>query len=618
MSSAEPTAGDSFEALVQRMERLARASPGAYRYRMLALATAGYLYLLAVLAVLAALLAGTAVMAWRVPLLGIKLFIIVGAVAVVVVRCLWVRLVPPEGERLTREQAPRLFALLERLRGQLRSPRIHRVLVSAELNAAIAQVPRLGIFGWHRNYLILGLPLLKCLTVEQLTAVLAHELGHVTGGHTRIGNRIYRLRRVWQNLGQALQKSRGLLARAIQAPLRWYVPYFTACSFPLARQNEYEADAVSMRLTSARAAGQALTATAVAAYFLAESYWPGIQMQARDSAQPAFAPFGGLDATPLRELPADASRRWLQRALNEPTTYADTHPSLSARLAAIGVAAELAFPAPGEAADALLGEHAARLAAAFDARWRSGVAAAWQQAHAQAQEKRVRLQALRAEAAAGATLSTQADLERASLEEHLGEGAAASLALRRAIHARDPDSPAARFALGRQLLEEYDAAGVPLVESVLAAGPQAELAAARALRRYFWEQGAREPAERWHARVLKCEQRERAAQAERDQLRPGDSFLEHGLPAEPIAALTARLQQVVGLKSAYLVRRRLTLSSEPCYVLGFGAQPARAQAVLAELRDQVPFPGRTRLVWIAGDNQRFGEAFRLVPNARLL
>ena len=32
--------------------------------------------------------------------------------------------------------------------------------------------------------------------------------------------------------------------------LNWFVPYFSAFSFPLARANEYEADAISVRLTS--------------------------------------------------------------------------------------------------------------------------------------------------------------------------------------------------------------------------------------------------------------------------------------------------------------------------------------------------------------------------------
>jgi hypothetical protein len=33
-----------------------------------------------------------------------------------------------------------------------------------DFNAAVVQAPRLGLFGWYRNYLLIGLPLAKALT----------------------------------------------------------------------------------------------------------------------------------------------------------------------------------------------------------------------------------------------------------------------------------------------------------------------------------------------------------------------------------------------------------------------------------------------------------------------
>ncbi len=75
--------------------------------------------------------------------------------------------------------------MLDGLRSRLRHPRIHRVLLTPDFNAGVMQVPRLGLLGWYRSYLFIGLPLMKSLTVEQFQAVLAHELGHLSGGHAR-------------------------------------------------------------------------------------------------------------------------------------------------------------------------------------------------------------------------------------------------------------------------------------------------------------------------------------------------------------------------------------------------------------------------------------------------
>src|SRR5215472_6757397 len=221
-----------FEALVHRMERLAGAAPAAYRWWVVALAAFGYALLLALVLGLALLLVVLILGFRHAPALTLKLGFLIGALLVVVLRALWVRLEPPEGEPLTREQAPEFFALLARLAARLDTPRVHVVLVTAQFNAGVVQLPRLGVFGWHRNYLLVGLPLMQCLSAQQFEAVLAHELGHLSRGHARLGNWIYRLRQVWMRLDGALEKRPRWGSGAIRGVLHWYAPYFNACSFP--------------------------------------------------------------------------------------------------------------------------------------------------------------------------------------------------------------------------------------------------------------------------------------------------------------------------------------------------------------------------------------------------
>ncbi len=84
---------------------------------------------------------------------------------------------------------------------------------------------------------------------------------------------------------------------------RWYIPRFSATSFPLARANEYEADAAAIKLTSARSAAQALTAVSIVGSYLSEKYWPRIHSAARESPQPAFAPYSEFIATAIQDVP---------------------------------------------------------------------------------------------------------------------------------------------------------------------------------------------------------------------------------------------------------------------------------------------------------------------------
>src|SRR5690606_7671584 len=154
----------------------------------------------------------------------------------------------------------------------------------------------------------------KALTVEQFKAVLAHELGHLAAGHGRLSGWIYRQRLRWSRLMDALEsvESRGLFL--FRPFLRWYAPYFNAFSFPLARANEYEADATSARLASPRAAAAALTGVNVVGSYLRERYWPEIHGKADELPQPSFAPYSGMGRHVSSAIDDASIHAWLKRS----------------------------------------------------------------------------------------------------------------------------------------------------------------------------------------------------------------------------------------------------------------------------------------------------------------
>jgi hypothetical protein len=197
--------------------------------------------------------------------------------------------------------------MIEELRARLRAPRVHRVLVTGDFNAAVVRVPRLALLGWYRNHLLIGLPLAKALTPEQFRAVLAHELAH------------------------------------------------------LLRAGELEADAASARLVSPAAVAQALTAVSVVGGWLEERYaWPRRRRRGARAPQPAFAPYAAMGRL-ASEMQPESIHRWLKRALLRKPASDDTHPPLAERLAALNERPRLVLPAPGAAADRLLGGALERL-----------------------------------------------------------------------------------------------------------------------------------------------------------------------------------------------------------------------------------------------------------------
>jgi len=107
-----------------------------------------------------------------------NLFAVIGAFAAVLLA--WAvrpKLSQPPEHVVSRDEAPTLYLLADRLAGAMRTDPPHGIAISADFNASY------GRYGWRRRpYVELGLPLLLVLEPRQRAAVLAHELSHGANG----------------------------------------------------------------------------------------------------------------------------------------------------------------------------------------------------------------------------------------------------------------------------------------------------------------------------------------------------------------------------------------------------------------------------------------------------
>ena len=617
---------EQFHSLVLKLEEQARHDPSGYKKRVMLLALLGNAYLgvmlLLIFSLFAVLLASIVVL----KALGVKLALVVGFFLWMMVKALHVKIAPPSGTEVRAKDAPELFAMIAELRRQLGAPAFHHVLVTDDFNAGVVQVPRLGLFGWHRNYLLVGLPLMKALSVEQFKAVLAHEFGHLARGHGSMSNWIYRQRLRWSRLMRSLEATDSKGSVLFKPFLNWYTPYFNAYSFPLARANEYEADAASARLVSPEAAAEALTSVNVIGCYLGERYWPQIHRQADELPQPGFAPYSDMARGLSSDMDAASAHLWLQQALARTTTVDDTHPALADRLKAIGASARLVPPGPGEAADRLLGAALGTVTAAFDRRWRDSIEPAWQERHREVQEGRRRLAELDALHEGGAVLPWKDAFERASLTEGIGANPDSALAQFRALHEQEPENAWVNFGLGARLLARGEESGVGLVEHAMQLDEQVILQGCAALRDFYWQRGKEEQARMWHQRLAERTELLDAAERERNAVRVKDKFERHGLPMEALEELRVQLRAIPGLHRAYLVRKQTQhFQQHPCYVLGFSASgmlqlhtKRRVADMLQAIQTSVRFPGETLIINVDGGNYRFGRKFRWMRGARIL
>ena len=604
-----------FESLVARLEDDARRHPSSYVARVVVLSLTGYVYVGVVLCVLLALLVGIALSVTRLGFLGAKLLLILGPFVWMILRALRVKQALPEGREVDATTAPALFAEIDALRRALKAPHFHRVLVTPQFNAGVVQVPRLGLLGWSRNYLLVGLPLMSALTVQQFKAVLAHEFGHLARGHGRVANWLYRQRLRWARLLAMLDATRSAGGFLFKPFLHWFAPYFNAYSFPLARANEYEADATSVRLTSPVAAAQALTAVNVMGSYLAERYWPSIHRQANEVAQPAaFAPFAAMRQQLATDPDPMACQGWLNEAMAQRSSSADTHPALADRLRAIGQPPALVRPGPGAAADRLLGDALPSIEAELDGQWKRAVQPHWERRHQEAAKARASLDALEQRRAAGETLSLDERLARIELTENFTPDSDRALAELRALRSDAPDHAVVAMLLGTRLLARNDPAGFDDLQRAMTLDSRLTSSVFEARLGYQRRHGPPEAAAEFEARLRDRRDEVTKAHAERARVTAGDEFLPHGMPSDEAAALRKQLAELPNVRKAWLVRKTVKhLAEQPHYVFAFQG-PITAPTIAEAVR----FPEDTVLCDLDHAARRVRWKIARVEGARLV
>ncbi len=549
-----------YRALIERLQVQAREAPQAYRSRVMLVAALGYAVIGMVLLVavglpvgivIALLATGRSLDPWLLVVLVPQ-----GVFATMVVRALWLRFGAPPGYRLAPGEAPELQAEIERLRLAAGAPPLEAVVIDSDLNAGAASMPRLlGLLG-DRHYLVIGLPLMRLLDAAELSAVIAHEFGHFRGGHGRFSAWIYSVRIGWYRMAEAMAGGGGSMSRLFLKFFAWYVPYFNAYSFVMAREDEYEADAVSARVAGESVRVSALIRLAHASQWIERRFWPNMQTRMRAQPQPPVQ-FNAMMAAALRDLPSIDIPRLLASEARE-NDLTDTHPTLPQRVSAVGAAPALREQAV--AAIALLGESQSTIERKLDAAWRDEMNKPWAAQYAAAEPDRHRLDALERRG----ELDAAEALQYAQLIESLRPDIDPLRFYERALE-RAPDSATAQFKVALLRIEAGDAAGVEQLRQTMTLDAGAIRPAFEKLRDYERD-GTLAPDLAAALAALRDAFSDRAKSLEaRDGVAGDDDLIAHGLDDATLDGLCEALYGIEQVGQAWLARKRFDLAGEPAH-----------------------------------------------------
>lgn len=604
-----------FENLIAKAERELSEHPDTYQRHLQHLIYLGYAVILVVFASLVILAGGTTWLAFTssaffLMLLKTKLILVMFVLIWVLFRSLIIRIPPPQGYRLERKQHPNIWEEVDKIRKTLSTPPIHQIILDTELNAALVQTPRFGLIGPTQNTLIIGLELLLALSTQQVRAVLAHELAHLSGNHSKFAGKIYRIRQSWTLINQSFIQANTLGTGLIGKFFDWYAPYFASYSYALARDNEYEADYLASQLTSREATASALVSLYVLGEFTQQHFWkplferPYTQAQAESQVYSLLRQF--YQQTNLNN---EDFKRYLRAALNRKTDPSNTHPVLMERLKALKLSHLQASDIHETKAITWLEPRLEQIFKHFNREWVEKHGDQWDDLHDRSKLARETVNQLRMRLYEDLTAEEGWKLAQLTAE-YLPEKDALPLYQKYAQY--HPEDTEADLAIGQLLLERDDPKGISyLEEAMLQANLQ--LPAAEAAWRFYTKQNDREQSQRWLLHLEAATDRMIAARQERTDLHPNDLLIDPSLNAittlKPI--LLDRLAKQKTVKAIWLAQKEVEhFPNYPVYVIAvkIGGLVLNQEKLQEKLVRSLELPNDTFLINSISHKKLFKQA----------
>ncbi|MBM4127051.1 MAG: hypothetical protein FJ247_06840 [Nitrospira sp.] len=381
----------------------------------------------------------------------------------------------------------------------------------------------------------------------------------------------------------------------------------------MAREQEYEADRNAARLVGPHCMKDALACLSVVGRMLQESFWPSLDRRNKKTATPPESYLHDLAGSIQMPAHRERAQAFFSEATHEQTGYADTHPSLADRLAALARLPEnKASDSTSSTIPQLLGteqDHAARyflgktcdaLCEQLNREWAEQVKETWKQKYDESQASQARVVALWEKSLAESL--TEDELWEYATKTEVLDGGDAAIPLFRQLVDRSPDHVSANFALGRLLLAQSDRTGLERLERAVAKDQESFLSAAALAEEFLVRTGQQEDAAGYRERAMERRELLARAEEERQQITPDDLFLPHDLSREAAQALANELSALEEIGEAYLVRKQVRVMPEvPAYMLIViptyrwyeWREEEKNEVLAAKLSEEMPLPSNT-------------------------
>ena len=495
---------------LKRMDALADSSPGLYYALCWLLAAFGYASLLlfpvltlAAPAFLAYIALTTDISAWQLThwLLAAAVFALGLAAGWLSLTLFRTRLELPHGRELERDDFRVLLDRIGELVTSYRSPPIEHVRLTARFEIDIQRTASNGFPSRFTHTLLIGLPVMSCMSPLHLKLLLARQIGYLAATRGNYRPRLIYLRRVWQSYADYYARD----WRAEHIPFRllfcWFNPLFEVTTRAAVRLSQFDKDRCMLDITTAQNAAEAIAVFAVKKHYLQHEFWPALNNMAFTRAKPAWLPYSSMDSIISQRLDAVSAQLIYEAELNRQPQPGDVYANLGQRLQALGVED---FVAPDKlaetAASHFLGDNLQAVQKQLDNVWYLRNKSVWNLRYKKGLQEKEQLKEMRKQAAQSLLSNDEARQYLLLLEKYVDRKKA--LPLYAEILQSNALDPGVCYELGRLMLEADEPEGIQALHMAMEQDESYTIDCCQHIVKYMANQGDMKQAQKYRRMIL--------------------------------------------------------------------------------------------------------------------
>ena len=241
-----------------------------------------------------------------------------------------------DGVQLKPAMTSKMQYLLDKIAEYTSVPRVDKIVISEQISIDLVKIPRYPLPFWSTNTLVIGLPLMQCLSPEYFECAVVRKLLQHSKQNAIYSKWLHQLRSIWLIYTMHFQAKSSLGYKILAYLFRLYTPLYRDLAVPIANRVELLADHDTLSIINDEDLLQTIEKVVVTKIFMDKEYWPKIAKMQKQGLTLSLAPYSQLEETLKTDLTNKSAKRWLDSLYENESHRMHALPSLRTRMNNIG------------------------------------------------------------------------------------------------------------------------------------------------------------------------------------------------------------------------------------------------------------------------------------------